>query len=384
MAEPLKRLNYYTGQFLEEPDFKAEQAFHRRVLQMLTYATFAPGVLNGLSVNKIDGSRVVVLKGVAIDALENLAEGDQQSRPIVLTGDITLNLRGGPGGLGFSDGDDVFLYVRYQEEPTDGAVPKNTRFQLREEVLILRDTGAGFTLNTNLNIRLALVRLAAGDLTVVTDTASRQTAALRLSAGPGPGPGATLTTITVTPPNATLTVGSSQTYMATGAFSDGSSRLLTSAGDGLSWSSSNAAVVSIIAATGQAQAVSAGGPVTITATATGISGTAAVQVQPALLPLISTWPTVADRRKHGSEILTVFGSNFAAPMAVLFLAANPANPDVSVPAVVTSATQATVVVPGPLIPTGVNPAVVRSGTIRVTTPGGTSAPSPQAFVLLTT
>ena len=287
MAEPLKRLNYFTGQFLEEPDFKAEQLYHERVRRVLTYATFNPGILNGLAVNKIDGGHVLVQKGVAIDALENDPAGDQESRAIVITEDQTINLRSGPGGLGFADGDNVFLYVRYLEDPTDGADPKNTRFQLREEILAVKDTGTGFPLNSNLNVRLGKVTLAAGDLTLVpAASTNRVLATLRLGAATT-SPGAVLQSIAVQPPAPTLTVGGSQLFQAIGAFSDSTTRGLTSA-DGLQWSTSNSALVTILASTGLAQAVAAGGPVTITATVGAITGAATVQVQPpAAVPVIN-------------------------------------------------------------------------------------------------
>jgi hypothetical protein len=60
MAEPIKKLSYFTGQFLEEQDFKDEQLYHERMQRMLTYATFTSGILNGLAVTKIDGGHVLV------------------------------------------------------------------------------------------------------------------------------------------------------------------------------------------------------------------------------------------------------------------------------------------------------------------------------------
>jgi hypothetical protein len=230
---------------------------------------------------------------VAIDALENYSTGtppklfSQESRSIFITQDQIINLRSGPDGRGFSDGDNVFLYVTYSEDPTDGVVGKSTRFQLREEVLTIRDTGSGFGLNTNLNIPLGRVALSGGDLTVTPpNNTNRRQATLRLS-GAAPGPGATLNSIAVQPANVVLTVGVTQTFQAIGTFSGGTTRPLTSA-DGLTWSSSSPAIVSITTGTGQAQPLSAGGPVTITATVAAITGTTTVQVQPAAIqPIIN-------------------------------------------------------------------------------------------------
>jgi hypothetical protein len=48
-----------------------------------------------------------------------------------------------------------------------------------------------------------------------------------------------------------------------------------------------------------------------------------------------------------------------------------------------SGTKADVTVPGPTHPSGADPAIVKSGPIKVETAGGTSADSPSGFVLLT-
>jgi hypothetical protein len=96
-----------------------------------------------------------------------------------------------------------------------------------------------------------------------------------------------LTSITVTPPSASIAVDATQSFAATGHFSDGSSAAVT-----VTWSSSNNSVATINAA-GTATGVSAGGPVTIKATSTqlpGISGTAQLTVTGAALVSIAVTP----------------------------------------------------------------------------------------------
>jgi hypothetical protein len=86
-----------------------------------------------------------------------------------------------------------------------------------------------------------------------------------------------LVSITVTPSTATVGVGATQHFIATGKFSDGSTRQLAS----VTWSSSNTNVVQITNdATnyGVASAITAG-TATITATAGTVSGTAGLTVQ---------------------------------------------------------------------------------------------------------
>jgi hypothetical protein len=127
----------------------------------------------------------------------------------------------------------------------------------------------------------------------------------------------------------------------------------------------------------------ADGAVNVTAQSGAItSAPLPITVTPALgLPTISPWPTAADRRKRGTETLTVLGDQFASPMQVSFAPATSGDPRVLAPANVINVNQATVVVPGPLIPTVANPAIVASGPIRVITLAGESADSPQPFIL---
>src|SRR6202167_2784899 len=85
----------------------------------------------------------------------------------------------------------------------------------------------------------------------------------------------TLTSITVAPLTMSIAIGATQTFTATGHFSDGSSGAVT-----VNWTSSNIAIATINAA-GLASGVSAGGPITITATSTqtpSIHGTAQLTV----------------------------------------------------------------------------------------------------------
>lgn len=82
---------------------------------------------------------------------------------------------------------------------------------------------------------------------------------------------ATLTSLAVTPMNANITVGATQQYTATGTFSDGSIRVLTSQA---TWASSNLNTASISNAAGS-EGLASGqglGGTSITATVTGVSG----------------------------------------------------------------------------------------------------------------
>jgi Bacterial Ig-like domain (group 2)/Abnormal spindle-like microcephaly-assoc'd, ASPM-SPD-2-Hydin len=109
-----------------------------------------------------------------------------------------------------------------------------------------------------------------GPVTITaTDGTIKGTAQLTVSSGP------TLKSIAVTPSTANIGVNGMQPFTATGTFSDNSTKNVTTQSV---WKSSNTEVATIGAATGIATGVGVGGPVTITATDAGISGTAQLTV----------------------------------------------------------------------------------------------------------
>lgn len=93
--------------------------------------------------------------------------------------------------------------------------------------------------------------------------------AVTINVGP-----ATLNTITVTPADPTVAQGHTVQFTATGLYTDGSTSDITGV---VTWSSSNTAVATINAA-GLASTPAVGGPVTITASMSGKSGTTTLTV----------------------------------------------------------------------------------------------------------
>jgi uncharacterized repeat protein (TIGR01451 family) len=85
----------------------------------------------------------------------------------------------------------------------------------------------------------------------------------------------TLKSIAVTPSTATIAVNGTQQFTATGTFSDNSTKDVTTQS---TWTSSNTEVATIGASTGLATGKGVGGPITITATDSGVSGTAMLTV----------------------------------------------------------------------------------------------------------
>ena len=99
-----------------------------------------------------------------------------------------------------------------------------------------------------------------------------------------PGTVAAVASVTVSPSSPSITAGATQQMAAT--VRDASGNILT--GRTVTWSSSNTAVATVNGS-GVASGVAAGGPVTITATSEGVSGTASLTVTAAAA--VTAWRT---------------------------------------------------------------------------------------------
>jgi hypothetical protein len=94
---------------------------------------------------------------------------------------------------------------------------------------------------------------------------------------------AVLQSVAVSPAPASVPAGLTQQFTATGHYSDNSTQTLTTS---VTWSSSNTGIATINSS-GLATGVVTGGPVTITAALSGISGTAQLTVNP-VIPVSGT------------------------------------------------------------------------------------------------
>ena len=115
---PVKRLNYFNHQFLEEQDFKEEQNYHVELRRLHNRVFHSWGVAQGLEVRKRKGSdrEITIDPGTAIDA---------QGREIILTDEVTQDLSE------FARDPHVDVTIAYKEEKTDlttaGGVEGHTR-----------------------------------------------------------------------------------------------------------------------------------------------------------------------------------------------------------------------------------------------------------------
>jgi hypothetical protein len=79
----VKRLNYFTHQFLREQDFKAEQEYHVAMRRQHNRALHGWGVVEGFDVRKKSEHEITIEPGTAIDSL---------GREIVLTAPVVRDL----------------------------------------------------------------------------------------------------------------------------------------------------------------------------------------------------------------------------------------------------------------------------------------------------
>lgn len=63
-----QRLRYFKGQFLEEPDFTDEQAYHLNRRRLHNQHLHTPGIIEGLEVLKKDINKIKVKPGLALDS----------------------------------------------------------------------------------------------------------------------------------------------------------------------------------------------------------------------------------------------------------------------------------------------------------------------------
>jgi uncharacterized protein YjdB len=199
------------------------------------------------------------------------------------------------------------------------------------------------------------------------------TAVLNVTAAP------TLTSIAVTPATATIGVGATQQYTATGTYSDGSMKTLTTE----TWNSSTPATATI-STTGLATGVAAG-TTTITATCgTVISPGVTLTVTTATLDSIAVTPATATIAVDGTQQYTATGTFSDGTMSVLtnatWTSSNPA-----VATIVSTTGLATGVAVGTTTITAMSGTVTSPGvTLTVTSTGGNDSLLNGQYALLLT
>ncbi len=96
----VKRLNYFTHQFLREEDFKDEQAYHVEMRRRHNQLPYGWGIVQGLEVHKKGEREITISPGTAID---------KEGREIVVSSTVTRDLGS------FDRGSHTFVTVTYGE-----------------------------------------------------------------------------------------------------------------------------------------------------------------------------------------------------------------------------------------------------------------------------
>lgn len=217
-ADIRKRLNYYTGLFLQEEDFKAEQSYHVGQQKEQNKLLLTPGIVDpntGLVVTvSADKTKVTVSAGVAIDAAGNqliVFEGDTNRKDIPTTSTTEQ---------------DVFLTLSSQELITDApAGGTGTRIfaQPKFELIAIANPPSE-------DVKIRLVQLKIGSTGIIGEPniSVRKAAGVRVAGGLAGlkvgatevrNPGGTIelvqgsgSAITLTPNNTTKQITISETH----------------------------------------------------------------------------------------------------------------------------------------------------------------------------
>lgn len=140
----IKRLNYFTGQFLEAEDFLAEQQYHTAMRRRLNTALRSPGILDG-------GFKVTVTQATASTAARiSVGAGigvDNQGRELVILTSLEKEIP--ENDLHVFSGKTVAIYLGYDEKASDNkaadtaTVPSgNTRMTEEPVITIIVSTAA--------------------------------------------------------------------------------------------------------------------------------------------------------------------------------------------------------------------------------------------------
>lgn len=104
MANPIKRLNYFNGQFLRAPDFTEEQTYHLEMRRRHNENLHTWGIADGLKLQyTIGSSQIEIAEGMAIDS---------EGREIVLVEKANKDLSGFVNKT-------VYITIAYEDELVD-------------------------------------------------------------------------------------------------------------------------------------------------------------------------------------------------------------------------------------------------------------------------
>ena len=170
----IKRVNYFTHQFLVEKDFDDEQDYHIDMRRQHNRVNHSWGVAEGLDVTKTENKKVTISPGTSID---------KDGQEIVLLEPLPVDL------TAFGSNTDVYLSISYQEvfdeadHYTSGGVDDYTRTTERPKIESSEDAPDPLPGNGSL-ITLARVHLdGSGNVDAGIDNTMRKSAGSRIAPG---------------------------------------------------------------------------------------------------------------------------------------------------------------------------------------------------------
>jgi len=166
----LQRPHYFNGQLLEEKDFRAEQAYHLNRVRDHARGLHTPGIVEGLDLERKDGSTILIRPGLAIDAAgrEMVVDSVQALGLSITTPNSILHIT-----LGYHEG---FEHPEHPGEETE----HHTR---TTEFAVIRDSGAGLIPANDTAVVLGSVQLDGSGSIARIDTSVRKLAAARIGRG---------------------------------------------------------------------------------------------------------------------------------------------------------------------------------------------------------
>ncbi|MBU0960189.1 MAG: hypothetical protein KKH60_01580 [Proteobacteria bacterium] len=170
----IKRVNYFTHQFLVEKDFDDEQEYHVLMRRRHNRGNHSWGVAEGLDVTKTKNKEVTISSGTAID---------NDGQEIVLLEPLAVDL------TAFAANTDVYVTVSYQEvfdeadHYTSGGVDNYTRITERPRLDVSTDSPDPLSGDGSL-ITLARVHLdGSGNVDAGIDGTMRKAAGSKIAPG---------------------------------------------------------------------------------------------------------------------------------------------------------------------------------------------------------
>ena len=170
----IKRVNYFTHQFLVEKDFDDEQDYHIDMRRRHNRVNHSWGVAEGLDVTKTENKKVTISPGTSID---------KDGQEIVLLEPLPVDL------TAFGSNSYVYLSISYQEvfdeadHYTSGGVDDYTRTTERPKIESSKDAPDPLPGNGSL-ITLARVHLdGSGNVDAGIDNTMRKSAGSKIAPG---------------------------------------------------------------------------------------------------------------------------------------------------------------------------------------------------------